>query len=196
MALVSGEVFFAPGLRINDIDFNDPNASLAAFESRIEGLFLAPIRLLERQSETKEGALFASALLVAALIESLARVEFSRDTGHLIKDWLEAHVDDFRNVAKIGGSRFSLAAIFDDRFRNGLAHQGFVASAGRLSAEIDACVSCVDSIVTINPFLLSEIVAREFRGFCERLRSGDLDIRKFAYVIRTQFQHDIDAAKA
>ena len=45
---------------MRDLDLDDPNALLSAFEERIEGLFLSPVRVLAKCSDTEEGALFRS----------------------------------------------------------------------------------------------------------------------------------------
>lgn len=107
MAVVKGELSFAPGIRMRDLNLDNASETLDAFERRVYGLFLAPIHVTETTAESEEGRLFACALLVAALIESLARVETgSDDQGTLIKQWLEAHIPEFRkSISMKGDSR-------------------------------------------------------------------------------------------
>jgi len=131
MALIDGQLYFAPGVLMRDLRFDDHAFLLSAFERRTKGLFLTPIRTLEQSTDAQEGALFGAALLVAALIESLARVETgSTAQGTLIKQWLETHIRPFRDTVVVNSGRTgapetrSAADVFEYRFRNGLAHNG------------------------------------------------------------------------
>jgi hypothetical protein len=196
MAVISGRLFFAPGLQMKDVDLDDPPALVAAFERRVDGFFLSPVRALAKCGDAQEGALFASALLVAALVESVARVDIDRNTDEeLIKRWLEARMPPFRGTVTIDGQVFTLGAVFEQRFRNGLAHNGYVASLGRLSGEIPESVCAVGPIVTVNPFAMAEAVGESFRTFAEELRTGVRDIRRFAYLVREQFQPEVESAR-
>lgn len=196
MAVIHGQLFFAPGIRMRDLDLQHPVALLEAFERRVDGLFLSPVRVLEKCADTEEGALFGAALLIAALVESLARIDNDDNADDsLIRRWLESHLAAFRETVTISGTTLSLAAVFEERFRNGLAHNGYVASLGRLSRAIDAPVWASGPIVTVNPFALAEAVAIEFKSFGDRLRSGARDIRRFAYHVREQFQQEVECAR-
>lgn len=180
---------------MRELDLDSPESVLRAFECRVEGLFLSPVRILAKYGDSVEGALFSSALLVAALIESLARVEFGTKVDDAITQWLKAHLKEFRENITLDGNTLSLAAVFEQRFRNGLAHNGYVASLGRLSGELDVPVVAGGSMVTVNPFALAEAVAEQFRSFCNELRNGVRDIRKFAYFVREQFAREVECAR-
>lgn len=122
MTLIDGQLYFAPGLLMKDLDLDNPESVLCAFESRVRGLFLSPIYALRSFTQGPEGALFGGALLVAALIESVARVETgSAAQGTLIKEWLETHIEQFRTTVMISSEKRTLADVFEYRFRNGLA---------------------------------------------------------------------------
>ncbi len=203
MAIVDGRLYFAPGLLMKDLDLDSSESLVWAFEQRIKGMFLSPIRALEHRAEVEEGALFGGALLVAALIESVARVETGSDAqGTLIKQWLEAHIDAFRGTVVVGPGRSgkpetkTVADVFEYRFRNGLAHEGYVASLGRLSRSINGPVEVSADIVIVNPFCLADTVERWVDTFIEDLRAGRRDIRRFAYQIAQQFQKEVERARA
>jgi len=202
MALVDGRLYFAPGLLMADLDLSDPRALVDAFERRVRGLFLEPIRILQHRSDGDEGALFAAALLVAALIESIARIETgSRETSDLIRGWLETNVDGFQRTVTLRGGRGAnpetrtLADVFEHRFRNGLAHSGYVASLGRLSRSVQDVVSVTNDIVIVNPFSLADYVERNFAAFADDLRNGRRDIRAFSYRMAEQFRPEVDRAR-
>lgn len=197
MAFIDGTLYFAPGIAMKDLDLDNPAFVLDAFERRVDGLFLAPIRSLDQGCDVEEGALFAAALLVAALIESLARVETgSTEQGTLIKQWLESNIGDFKSTVILNGQSLTLADIFEYRFRNGLAHNGYVASLGRLSRATRMPVSVSGDIVTVNPFALAVAVAVHFKTFAGNLRSGVRDIRRFAHYVGQQFQDEVERARA
>ena len=202
MAVVDGQLYFAPGVLMKDLNLDDPDFLLWAFEQRVKGFFLAPIRTLEQSSDAQEGALFGGALLVAALVEAIARVETgSTAQGTLIREWLGTHVAAFRATVVLRSGRTgdaenkSIADVFEYRFRNGLAHNGYVASLGRLSQAIREPVSVSGDIVVINPFALADAVENSFEAFAADLRAGRRDIRRFAYHVAEQFRDEVHRSR-
>lgn len=203
MALIDGQLYFAPGVLMKDLDFDNHELVLWAFEQRVKGLFLAPIRTLEHRADGHEGALFAAALLVAALVEAVARVETgSTAQGTLIKAWLETHINEFQATVVLRSGRAglpetkSIADVFEYRFRNGLAHNGYVASLGRLSRSIAGPVSVSGDIVIVNPFALADIVEQAVDAFVADVRLGRRDVRRFVYLVAEQFREEVNRANA
>jgi hypothetical protein len=94
-----------------------------------------------------------------------------------------------------GNDKKTAADVFEERFRNGLAHYGYVASLGRLSDEIETPVSIAGSIVTVNPFRLIETVEVAFDGFLGELRESRRDKHRFAYCLRQQFHEEVMRAQ-
>lgn len=193
MAVIRGTLFFAPGIKMAEINFDDHDSLIDAFAKRVKGLFIEPVFSL-RKVQGKEGALFASALLTAALIESLARVEGFDKEKKPIAAWLTKQFSEFETELDANG-RKTAADVFEERFRNGLAHSGYVASLGRLSDEIDAPLVIADNIVTVNPFRLIEAVEVAFDRLLLELREGSRDKRRFSYVLREQFQEEVKRAQ-
>jgi hypothetical protein len=193
LAVIQGTLFFAPGIKMAEINFDDHQALIDAFEKRVKGLFIQPVFCL-REIPGKEGALFASALLIAALVESLARVEGLDEERKPIAAWLTRHVPEFARELDFQG-RKTAADVFEERFRNGLAHSGYVASLGRLSDEINVPVLIADGIVTVNPFRLIEAVESAFDRFLGELRDGRRDRRRFSYDLSEQFQEEVTRAQ-
>lgn len=76
MAIARGELWFAPNRCMADIDLDDPSGLINAFCDRIDGFFLEPVRHLKTMAQ-EEASLFASALICAATIESLAHFELA-----------------------------------------------------------------------------------------------------------------------
>lgn len=189
MAIARGELWFAPNRRMAEIDFNDSPALITAFRDRILGFFLEPARHLRTMAQ-EESSLFASALICAATIESLARCDPAfRNSRRPIADWLHANILRFRR--EIRGR--SVAVYFDERFRNGLVHYGYIANLGRLG-NLHEVVTIDRDVVTINPFLLIEEIADCLNRFQEELSNGR-DVRAFQYLMRELFEEEINRAR-
>ena len=195
MAVIHGELFFAPGIPMKDLDLADNAALLRAFERRVNGLFLSPIRVLGEHAEMEEGALFSSALIVAALIESIARIQ-GEDGDSLISKWLESNLTAFQEHVSIGGQTLSLAAVFEQHFATVSPTTAMSLSLGRLSRGIAVPVQAVGPIVTVNPFALAEAVSEQFATFACELRRGTRDIRRFAELVRKQFGKEVEQARS
>jgi hypothetical protein len=190
MAIARGELWFAPNHRMADIDLDDPPALIAAFRDRILGFFLKPALHLRGMAE-EESALFASALICAVTIESLARFDPTlRKSQNHIADWLHKNIPQFRQEIRGGNA----ATYFESRFRNGLAHNGYIASLGRLG-NVDEVITIDGDVVTINPFLLVEEIADWLRRFENNL-SESVDVRSFQHRMKELFKEEIDRARA
>jgi hypothetical protein len=124
------------------------------------------------------------------------------DHGTLIKQWLETNVEEFRaeivlrGGRAVGQKRETLASVFEYRFRNGLAHNGYIASLGRLSRDIDGPVHVSGNVITVNPFLLAKIVAGWFESLAIDLRERRRDVRAFAHRVEELFSEEVKQAKA
>ena len=195
MGELHGRLYFAPQIPMESVPLDDPHALVEAVERRIEGFFVRPIRKLEELPDTETGALFASALLVAALIESTARLDGLPGSQSSIAAWLEARVDGMSREVVIRGKPSTVAAVFETRFRHALAHEGYVASRGRLSRELSGIYDIDGDIVTLNPFALSNAVRDAIDVWMRELRSGSRDIGAFQYRVRTQFEEEVRAVQ-
>ncbi len=193
MAIIHGTLFFAPGIKMADIDFDDTDRLIDAFDRRVRGFFVEPARFISK-ADGKEGAMFACALLCAALIESLCRAEELDQGNKHIATWLKKRVPDFGQ--QVGQQNKTAADIFEERFRHGLAHSGYVASLGRLSDEIDGPVAIDAGIVTVNPFQLLDAIELAFQNFIKDLRDGRRDKGRFSHQLRAQFSNEVEHAKA
>lgn len=122
--------------------------------------------------------------------------------GTLIKQWLETHITQFRDTVVLNSGRTgapetkSAADVFEYRFRNGLAHNGYVASLGRLSGSLAGPVDIDGDIVIVNPFALADAAEQSFDVFANDLRDGRRDIRRFAQYVKEQFRVEVERARA
>jgi hypothetical protein len=165
MALVNGEVWFAPQVRMVDVDFTDFESLVDSFARRVYGFFLAPIAFL-RTANPPEACLFVAVLTCATTIEFLATVERPNENDEQIARWLAKHIPDFN--ARIGDQ--TLARFFERRYRHHVAHKAFV-SLGRLG-DIDGIVNVEGPAVTVNPFALGRAIDGWLDRYVDELRSG------------------------
>lgn len=189
MAIARGELWFAPNHRMADIDLNDPLTLIGAFRERVLGFFIEPALHLRGMAQ-EESSLFVSALICATTIESLARLDPDfRNSQRPIADWLQKNIPQFRQ--EIEGR--NVAAYFEERFRNGLAHNGYIASLGRLG-NFNEVITIDRDVVTINPFLLIEEIANWLNRFADNLSKG-IGVRAFQYRMRELFEVEINRAR-
>ena len=189
MAVARGEIWFAPGVRMVDLDFNDFRFLVDAFRRRVEGFFLDPIDAL-RGMQPAESGLFVSVLACAATIEFLSTIESPSRDQDRIKSWLEAHVPQFREAF---GSK-TLAQFFEERYRHHLAHKAYI-SLGRLG-DFDGIVQVDGGAVTVNPFALSRALRSWLVRFSDDLCEGRRDARAFCHVLRPLFEPEVELARA
>ena len=190
MAITRGILWFAPDRRMADINLDDPVALIDAFRDRVEGFFLAPAHHLKTM-KPEAASLFAAALICAATIESLARFDPTlRRSQRPIADWLYKNVPQFGQ----GVQGRSAAEYFEERFRNGLAHEGYVASLGRLG-NLAEVVTIDGDVVTVNPFLLVDEISKWLSRFQEDLKQRRRDPRTFQYRLKELFEAEVNKAR-
>lgn len=146
---IGDALLFAPGIPFGELDLDDVDGTVAAFERRVEGFYLEPAR---RFAADKDHA-FACGLLCCAAIDFLARyLRPEREPEARFIAWLRAYVPAFlpENHAK----RFYVD------FRHGLVHEGRVKNAGQFSFDFpDKVILCEDQVMTVNPALLVDAIA-------------------------------------
>ena len=190
MTISRGELWFAPNVRMAELDLEDANSLIDPFERRVRGFFLGPAAFLREMPERDSG-LFASALICAATIEFVARIDpVLHGEPRPIAGWLIRYAPEFSQM--VAGR--TAAEFFEERFRNGLAHSGYVASLGRLG-NINELISVDRDVVTINPFALAERISAWLDAFVRDLRSGRRDNRAFQHKLKELFSEEVRRAR-
>jgi hypothetical protein len=190
MTISKGELWFAPNVRMAELDLEDSSSLIDPFEKRVRGFFLTPAAFLHEMPE-KDSGLFASALICAATIEFIARIDPAlHGEPRPIAGWLKQYIPEFSEMV----SGRTAAEFFEERFRNGLAHNGYIASLGRL-CDIDGLISIDQDIVIINPFELIKRISAWLDTFVSDLRSRRLDIRAFQHKLKELFSEEVDRAR-
>src|SRR6266540_4121493 len=114
MAVVNSEVWFAPQVRMVDVDL----LILSRSWIHSRGVLLAPIEFL-RKVDPPQGGLFVAVLTCATTIEFLTTVQRQNGDNEPIARWLTEYIPEFN--ARIGDQ--TLGRLFGRRYRHLVAHQ-------------------------------------------------------------------------
>lgn len=115
-------LYFAPGIRFNQIDLNGPTLP-EQFNCRITGYYIKPA-----EECCERGQAFAAGVLLVSCIDALARFKFkTNDVGKRFKDFVQQELPSFSNK--------ELAKRFYEDFRNGLIHESRIKLGGQFSLE-------------------------------------------------------------
>ncbi len=178
---IGDALYFSPQFRFSQLNFDDTNMLVRAFQDRVEGFYLQPAA-----RSLKANDAFAGGLVCCAAVELIAKVSGKEHPS----TWLQ------RNVAGFGADD-KLAGRFWNYFRDGLAHEGRVKSygqfSGQFSLELPAMLTTIGNVLVVNPLLLLEAVQAAFQRYCEQMNSGQADM--LANCLRRCFEAEVKAAK-
>ena len=190
-----GEIlYFSPRYKFIDIDWNDKERLLEAFQDRILGFFLDPAKNLNEKKFA-----FASGILCVTTIDCLARIETGLNaTGKRIKNWLESNIKEFNQPDPDNPSQ-SIAYRFYKEFRNGLVHEGHITNAGQFSYDSDKLIHFYSKksgkkVMIINPELLLNEIQNSFDKYFEKLQKDESAFESFKKNIINIFKDDIKIA--
>jgi hypothetical protein len=170
-------LYFSPGCRFSDLDFDEPEAIAWAFQDRVEGFYFKPAaRLIEAKHP------FAAGLVICAGIEFIAAAWAKQDP----KEWLESNLQGF-------AADKSLANRFWDYFRHGLAHEGRIKSFGQFSLESPDLLTKVGEALIVNPELLLKDAMEAFQRQCAEISTNRSKV--LAANLRRHFEAEVKAAK-
>jgi hypothetical protein len=173
------DLFFAPGVRFDEVDLVGPGLS-EQYRARIEGFYLAPARLCIEQCYA-----FAAGLLLVSTIDFMAGLH------HPAAGLADRSVGaDFREFARNNLQSFDtdeLPKRLYDEFRNGLAHEARIKNGGEFCFDWPQTVRLHGGRLCINPdWLLREVEAALDRQIDE-LRQNETKHKKAAERLRTLF---------
>ena len=181
---------FSPNFKFSELDWNDSDRLIEAFEDRVLGFYLNPAEKL-----CKNGDGFACGVLCSTAIDFVAGIETEeRDVGPRIKEWLSSHIGDFaRNISATSNRTF--AELFYLNFRNGLIHEGRIKELGQFSYDTPEIVSMKDGVMLVNPQLLLTEVKSAFLRYCDKLRNDESILNEFRRNMIRNFGEEVNRAK-
>ena len=174
-------LYFAPGIRFNQIDLNGPTLP-EQFNCRITGYYIKPA-----EECCERGQAFAAGVLLVSCIDALARFKFkTNDVGKRFKDFVQEELPSFSNK--------ELAKHFYQDFRNGLIHETRIKRGGQFSLEGKQTLEEIEGLLRVNPFYLAEEV-RVALGKYVGLLSRDVTERtSFVKALRRDHSDDFRLA--
>jgi hypothetical protein len=171
-------LYFAPGLRFDEIDFDGPRLP-SQWAARIVGFYLEPADWCVRMKFA-----FAAGVLLTTCIDALSRAETgSPDVKLRFTSFCRSSLQSFAEE--------SIAARFYAEFRNGLVHEARVRKGAQFSFDFDETVSQSDGVLIINPACLTREVRRALEGFVQRLQRDPAELKPFAARLKVDHTEDI-----
>lgn len=186
---IADVLFFAPGIKFSDLDFEHSELIIEAFQRRVEGFYLAPACHLIDKNEA-----FACGLICSATIDLIARYSLPKvkKVGCRICIWLRNNIPDF-NRAETGYA--ALAERFYEDFRNGLVHEGRIKNLGQFSFDYSTLITFVDGAMIINPKFLLKSINCAFNKIYQTLKTDKKQSKIFISQLKEDFKEEIAATR-
>lgn len=173
------KLHFSPKYIFGDIDFNNKEKLIDAFNDRVYGFYLNPAKLLD---DNRLG--FACGLMCAATIDFLARSIYPDFSSKLrTKNWLKDNIKEFNDE--------DLAVRFYEDFRCGLVHEGRIKNPGEFSYESNHIVATKDGIVRINPSLLLRKIEHALTEYLAMLQRDSVAFDNFRRCLKKDFEAEV-----
>ncbi len=182
MTRIADLLYFAPGLRFDQIDLDGPRLPVQ-FERRMTGFYIEPAEECARG-----GHAFAAGVLLVSCIDALARFRFGGLVGARFRKFV---AEDLRSFSGDG-----VAQRFYDHFRNGLVHEARIKKGGQFSLETKTTVEELGGLLLINPVCLAHEVRAALESYVTLLGRDDSERRKLAEAFRQDHSDDFRVAQA
>ena len=176
-------IYYSQNVMMEDLDFDDKESLLYAFQDRMENYYFLPIKQLNGLRYA-----FAAGILLLSLIDAFARYSTRIDeVGPRIKEWVKHNLNleyySEREIEKIAG------VIYKD-FRCGLLHESHIKNCGQFSYEVGSAVYLERDFVIINPSLLFKEIESYFQQFINDLAVDEELYGIFLDRMRKDFEEE------
>lgn len=183
---ISDVIYFAPDLKVTDLDFENRKQIILAFQRRINEYYLNPARILDGQKQA-----FATGVLLVTTIDAITY--YSIGSNDRIKDFVRQSSE----VVNLKESRQrEIAKNFDDFFRNGIVHEGRVKNCGQFSYDFNWLFQFENDFMVVNPNILLTEIDGYFRMYLRKLESDDGHYTLFINKLKRQFEAEVHRIKA
>ena len=174
-------VYFAPGLRFDQVDVEGPGLRLQ-YRQRMLGLYIEPA-----EGCAERGEAFAAGVLLVSCVDAFARLRFGGSVGQRFRRFVRGELESF--------SELRLAQRLYDEFRNGLVHEGRLKNGAQFSLEIESTVFELDGLLLVNPALLASELRAALDIYIAFVERDDGEREKLADHVRRNHVKDFLAAK-
>jgi len=179
---ISDIVYFAPNIRLRELDLSDKNALINAFEKRVRGFYLEPIKELN----DKEMA-FAAGIIEFSMIDAFARYSDNykskgkEKVGERMVKMLSEIFQITENIAR---------KTYND-FRNGLLHENHIKNCSCFDYKSSKSISLEQNSVIVNPLKVQEEFEKYLEKYLEKLNTEVITYNKFLSNIKMDFEEEI-----
>lgn len=182
------DLYFAPGIRYDDVDWQDDSEVVKAFEKRLCGLYMEPTRELCDDDRN----VFAAGVMCTVTIDMLARFTYDQQRGvrKRFTKWLKDAESNFKCTSLGEGDKSLADRVYED-FRNGTVHEGRVKKGGQFSLRIDGLFATDNGIIVLNPEKLLELIKCQAKAWIETLQEDSDARKKFCDTLREDLEDDI-----
>jgi hypothetical protein len=190
---ISDVLYFSPNVKFENLDWENKNSLIDAFEDRVNGFYFKPAEELNKD-KLKFNA-FAVGVLCATTIDFLARITILTDNvGDRIEQWLVKYITEFGQNDPNHRSK-TLARCFYEDYRNGLVHEGRIKNCGQFSYECGKLVYVKDRVMIIDPDLLLEKTKSAFKSYMADIKDDNSKFQQLKCALIRDFHRDIECAK-
>jgi len=190
------KLYFSTEDSFADLNWDNKDALLEAFQDRVREFYIEPIKELNEQKKRP----FAVGVLCVVTIDFLARIETSQDgVPKRFEYWVENNIEEFY-TPNLNIPLQEFANRFYKEFRNGLVHEGRIKKAGQFSYNYNVLVKFdkvngTKPIMIINPKFLQEAISKSFEKYIKKVQNEESIFKKFKSVLMGDFQQDVEYAK-
>jgi hypothetical protein len=172
-------LYFAPGIRFEDIDLRSPDLP-RQYRERITGFYIDPA-----EQCADSGHAFAAGVLLVSAIDALARLRSRDGVGDRFKKFAREKLPSFADE--------NLAQRFYEDFRNGLVHEARLKNGAQFTLEFEPTVAIANDIMLINPRLLAAEVRAALNAYVTLLASDEGELKKLAETLAQDHASDFAA---
>jgi hypothetical protein len=173
---IEDTIYFSPLFKFKDIDWDNKDQLIEAFNDRVYGFYLTPAESL---NSYKNG--FAAGLLCVASIDFLGKISIGRGR---FKEWIEENLKDFK------GKRYLSKKFYED-FRNGLVHEGRIKNGSQFTYDISG-IYCENDVMLINPEKFLNSINISFQNYISDLKMNEDKFEKFKELLKNDFKKEIE----
>jgi hypothetical protein len=183
-------IYFAPGLRIDQIDFDNRENLIEAFSIRIREYYLKPIEILLDHQNSSHA--FSVGVLTVTAMDAIAyySIENNGDFNNGMNR-IRRLLNEITDFGQFEQDREEITRIFTSKFRNGLIHEGRIKSGHQFSFCYNSLFMREGNFLIVDPQILFLRLNQYFDWYVEKLKSDDYAYKQFSDRIAYQFKSEI-----
>jgi hypothetical protein len=178
---IGNYVYFAPSIRLKDLDLSDKDKLIDSFKQRMNEYYLEAIKLLNEQKSA-----FAAGIIEFSMIDALARYSSKENSqsrsGERFKQILCNGFKLEKEIAK---------RVYEE-FRNGLLHENHIKNCGQFWYKVSS-KSCTieNNRLMVDPANLHEELTTFFQEYIQTLKTDENQYNLFLRLIKDDFGDEI-----